>query len=65
MIAPEFTTRRDGSGAGGVYAGVRRGRLGLEGGWMIAIGRGAETGVRAETEAGYLTSEYGDTHWHL
>ena len=34
-VAREFTTRRDGSGAAGIYAGVRRGRLGLEGGWMF------------------------------
>ena len=61
-VARKFTTRRDGSGAAGVYVGVRRGRLGLEGGWMFekttrwsntetdAMGR--ETIHRAEIEAG-------------
>lgn len=62
QIAGEFTDRRDGSGAAGVYAGVRRGRLGLEAGWMFkkttrwskteTDAMGVETLYNAEVEAG-------------
>ena len=69
-VAREFTTKRDESGAAGVYAGVRRGRLGLEAGWMFEKSTkwtkteteaiGIETLHSAEVEAGgpYVNVSY-------